>query len=158
MQLSLHAEYAFRVLLYVGAHPNQVVTTRKISDAYGISRHHLVRVVQTLGECGYLRLIPGRSGGLSLAIAPELIRLGEVVSKAEPDLRLAECFDHAGNACVITPLCSLRPVLNQALEAFLKALNEYTLADLLARGTQRKLAAAFATIAGAQPITPQPHA
>ena len=52
MQLTLHSEYALRVLLFAGAHPDRVCSTREISGAYGISKNHLVRVVQTLNEHG----------------------------------------------------------------------------------------------------------
>ena len=50
MQLTLHSEYALRVLLYLGARPDRTVSTKDISAAYGISKNHLVRVVQTLGD------------------------------------------------------------------------------------------------------------
>ena len=83
MQLSLHADYSLRVLLYLGTHPGEVVTTRDISNAYGISKHHLVRVAQTLGEHRYVELIPGRTGGLRLAMDPSEIRLGDVVLSGE---------------------------------------------------------------------------
>ena len=66
MQLSLHSDYALRVLLYLGTHPGETISTRQISAAYGISKNHLVRVVQTLGEHGYVELLPGRSGGIRL--------------------------------------------------------------------------------------------
>ena len=146
MQLSLHAEYALRTLLYLGAHPDRVVSTKEISGAYGISKHHLVRVVQTLGDLGYVTVAPGRSGGVSLAIEPHRIRLGDVVRNAEPGFRLAECFDMKHNTCVVAPICTLKPVLRAALEAFLAALNRYTLADLMAGGAQRKLAAIFVSL------------
>ena len=48
MQLTVHADYALRVLLYLGSHPDRVISTQEISKAYGISKHHLVRVVQRL--------------------------------------------------------------------------------------------------------------
>jgi len=70
VQLSLHADYSLRVLLYLGTHPDQVVTTRDISDAYGISKHHLVRVAQTLGEHGYVELIPGHRAAPGTASTP----------------------------------------------------------------------------------------
>lgn len=147
MQLSLRADYALRVLLYLGAHPREIVSTQRMSEAYGISKNHLVRVLQTLGEHGYVNLRKGRAGGVSLAIDPRDIRLGEVVRAAEPNLRIVECFDARANTCAITPVCTLRPVLNEALNSFLATLNRYTLADLLARGAQAKLANVFATIA-----------
>ncbi|HUA85820.1 MAG TPA: Rrf2 family transcriptional regulator [Bryobacteraceae bacterium] len=146
MQLTLHSEYALRVLLYLGTQPGRLCSTREISDAYGISKNHLVRVVQTLGEHGYLELLPGRNGGISLAKEPHLIRLGDVVRDAEPNMRMAECFDRRTNHCVLTPVCSLRPVLNEALNAFLSSLNLHTLADLLSHGARQKMSAKFATL------------
>lgn len=134
------------MLLYLGAHPGRVVPTAEISGAYGISKNHLVRVMHTLGEDGYLRLIPGRAGGVSLAIEPHLIRLGDVVRQAEPTLRLAECFDAKNNTCGIAPVCSLKPVLKEALSSFLSTLNRYTLADLLAGGTRDRIARKFVSI------------
>ena len=148
MQLSLHSEYALRVLLYLGACPDCVVSTEEISTAYGISRNHLVRVIQTLGEDGCVRVVPGRFGGVSLGKDPGRIRIGDVVRHAEPNFRMAECFDPQANACVITPVCSLKPVLSEALNSFLAALNRYSLADLLAGGTREKMARKLVTISG----------
>jgi Rrf2 family nitric oxide-sensitive transcriptional repressor len=144
MQLSLHAEYALRVLLYLGTKGERpVVSTMEISRAYGISKHHLVRVMHTLNDHGYVRLIPGRAGGVVLDKIPAQIRLGDVVRNSEPTLRLAECFDRKTNTCCIAPVCSLRPVLKHALEAFLDSLNRHTLADLLADGAQERMADKF---------------
>lgn len=131
MQLSLHADYALRVLIYLGAHPEHLVRTQDISDAYGISKHHLVRVVQTLGHHGYVSVHPGRSGGITLAKPPAEIRLGRVVRDAEPNLKLVECFDPVTNTCPIVPACALKGMLSEALESFLTALDRYTLADVL---------------------------
>src|SRR4051812_19367067 len=86
MQLSLHADYALRVLDYVATHRDRVVRTEEISRAYGISKHHLVRVVQTLANSDYLEIHTGRSGGVTLAREPEAIRLGDVVQAAEPNM------------------------------------------------------------------------
>lgn len=143
MQLTLHADYALRVLLYLGTHPDELVSTQTMSDAYGISKHHLVRVVQTLGEHGYVKVVPGRSGGVGLAKAPDAIRLGDVVVHAEQNLRLVECFDMSTNTCPITKHCGLAGVLGTALEAFIASLNTKTLADLLQADRRRALKATF---------------
>lgn len=151
MQLSLHAEYGLRVLLYLGSQPNRLVPTAEISKAYGISKHHLVRVMHTLSDEGFVHLVAGRSGGVTLAKEPHLIRLGDVVRQSERTLRLAECFDMDTNTCGIAPVCSLKPVLKKALASFLGSLNSYTLADLLAGNSQQQMAAAFVTITGVTP-------
>ena len=143
MQLSLHADYALRVLIYLGARPGEKVSTQQISDAYGISKNHLVRVVQTLDEHGYLRVTAGRSGGIALAKDPAEIRLGDVVRNAEANLRLVECFDPKTNTCPIDSVCALKGQLRKALEAFLSELNRHTLADLLVGNRGRKLSNVF---------------
>ena len=79
VQLSLHYDYALRALVYLGTHPNKVIATQEISTAYGISKHHLVRVVQTLAEHNYVDLRTGRSGGIKLSMEPHLIHLGDVI-------------------------------------------------------------------------------
>ena len=147
MQLSLHADYALRVLIYLGSNPGRVVSTHEISGAYGISKHHLVRVVQTLAEHDYVNIHAGRSGGVKLARAPHLISLGDVIQSAEPNLKLVECFDREANTCPIASACALKGMLREALQAFLATLNRYTLADILRDGNQQKLVSLFA-IAG----------
>jgi len=42
-----------------------------------------------------------------------------------------ECFDAAGNGCIVTPVCGLRHVLAGGIEAFLRHLDGFTLADLV---------------------------
>jgi Rrf2 family transcriptional regulator, nitric oxide-sensitive transcriptional repressor len=148
VQLSLHADYALRVLVYLGTHPGRIISTQEISAAYGISKNHLVRVVQTLADHAYVDVQAGRSGGVKLACEPRLIRIGEVVRIAEPNLRMVECFDHQTNTCPIAGACSLKGMLREALNAFLVTLNKYTVADILDHGGQRKLASAFATFVG----------
>jgi Rrf2 family transcriptional regulator, nitric oxide-sensitive transcriptional repressor len=148
MQLSLHADYALRVLLYLGANPDRVVSTQEISEAYAISKHHLVRVVQTLGEHGYATVTTGRSGGVRLAREPRQIRLGELVRDAEPNLRLVECFERETNTCPIIAVCELKPVLREAMDSFFATLNRYTLEDLLHR--PQRLTTIFAGFSNAQ--------
>ena len=145
MQLTLHSDYALRMLIYVGTHPGELVSTQSMSDAYGISKHHLVRVVQTLAQHGYVRVVPGRSGGVGLARAPEDIRLGTVVVDTEPSLRLVECFDAKTNTCPITRHCGLKGILHDALQAFVDTLNAHTLADLLRAERPKALRQLFVT-------------
>jgi Rrf2 family nitric oxide-sensitive transcriptional repressor len=142
MRLTLHADYALRVLLYLGqdAGPGPVPTER-IAGAYGISRHHLVRVVQGLAQHGHVEVRPGRAGGVLLARPPREVRVGDVVRQMEPDLDLVECFDRTRDTCRITPGCALKAALAEARRAFLSALDGWTLEDLLAHGGRQRLAA-----------------
>lgn len=131
MQLTVHTDYALRVLLYLAHFPDRRIGTEEISTAYGISKNHLVRVVQTLADSGFLIATVGRSGGVELARAPKDIRLGEVIRATEFSFRLVECHDAENNTCPIVPVCGLKGLLDSALDAFLAELDRHTLADLV---------------------------
>ncbi|MFL5350102.1 MAG: RrF2 family transcriptional regulator [Hyalangium sp.] len=133
MHLTLHADYSLRVLLYLAAQPERLASTQEVSEAYGISKNHLVRVVQSLGRHGFIEVRPGRAGGILLARPASEISLGQVFRVAEPDFNLVECFDRDKNTCPIAPACGLRGVLFEAREAFLAVLDKYTVADLVKR-------------------------
>jgi Rrf2 family nitric oxide-sensitive transcriptional repressor len=138
-----------RVLLYLAAHPERLVSTQEVSEAYGISKNHLVRVVQALGRQGFIDVRPGRAGGLGLAREPSEIPLGKVFRATEPDFHLVECFDRDKNTCPIAPACGLQGVLIEARDAFLSVLDKYTLADVMKR-SRRDLADFFLPAAAAR--------
>lgn len=130
MRLTNFSDYALRVLMYAAARDDRLITIDETAKVYGISRAHLMKVVNQLTRAGYLKAVRGRSGGLTLAKRPDKIRLGDVLRLTEPDFALVECFS-SGNECVITSRCRLRGALKEALGAFMSTLNRYTLADLL---------------------------
>ena len=138
MRLAQYTDYSLRALMYVGLREGELSTIRNISDAYDISRSHMMKIVQKLVHEGYLEAVRGREGGLRLARAPETIRLGDVVSTMEPDLGLVECF-RTGKQCVIQPACRLASALESALKAFVDQLNRFTLADLIVDGSSTRL-------------------
>lgn len=133
MHLTRHTDYSLRVLIFVAAKGDALSTIPEIATAYGISRGHLMKVVQTLAELGYLETVRGRGGGLALGMAPGEIRVGTLVRQTEGSLELAECFSSGkdGRACRITPACRLKGMLAEALQVFLDKLDEYTLADIV---------------------------
>lgn len=118
--------------MYIGAKEKaELSTILEISNAYGISKNHLMKVTYELGKLGLIETIRGRGGGIRLALLPEEITIGAVVRKTEDDFNLVECFNCTTNRCVITPVCKLRNVLHQALDAYITVLDQYTLKDLL---------------------------
>jgi Rrf2 family nitric oxide-sensitive transcriptional repressor len=130
MRLSIHTDYALRLLICLGARPHEIVNVAEIADAFAISRHHLIRVAQRLRDAGYLETLRGNGGGVRLAKPPAAINLGAVVRHTENDFHLVACFAPDG-ACPITPACALRSVLADAMDAFLTVLDRYYLQDLL---------------------------
>lgn len=136
MQLTQFSDYAMRVVLYLACHPGRLVSVEEISRAYGISRHHLVRVVQTLTELEVVAARRGRGGGMQLAREPAAINVGWLIRRTEPHFDLVECFDPDANRCPIAPACGLKGALYRARHAFLAVLDEYSLDQFLKRRSE----------------------
>ena len=132
MHLTRYTDYSLRVLIYLAVQQEELATIEEIAKAYGISNAHLTKIVHQLGRAGYVETVRGRGGGLRLAQPPEKIRVGAVVRHTET-MPLVECFDPKTSHCRIEPVCDLRAALRDALEAFLRTLDGYTLADLVVR-------------------------
>ncbi|PKQ03496.1 MAG: BadM/Rrf2 family transcriptional regulator [Alphaproteobacteria bacterium HGW-Alphaproteobacteria-11] len=131
MRLTLHTDYALRLLMYLAVKPDGRATIREVAETYGISRNHLVKVAHELGRAGFVETLRGRGGGLRLARPAEAIGIGKVVRAMEQDFRLVECFDPQTDRCRISPSCRLRRLLREALEAYMDVLGNATLADLV---------------------------
>jgi Rrf2 family transcriptional regulator, nitric oxide-sensitive transcriptional repressor len=134
MRLTLWTDYALRTLVYVGAAGGRLATIAEIAKSFDVSKTHLMKVVNKLGEQGYLATIRGKGGGLRLARSPGEIGIGAVVRATEKDLAVVGCLAATG-FCRIEGCCVLRHALGEATAAFLRTLDGYTLADLLAPGT-----------------------
>jgi Rrf2 family nitric oxide-sensitive transcriptional repressor len=68
---------------------------------------------------------------LALARPAREVNVGAVVRLTEGGDFPAECFHEGGGACVIAPACRLAGVLDEAMKAFYRVLDAYTLADLV---------------------------
>jgi Rrf2 family nitric oxide-sensitive transcriptional repressor len=139
MQLSLHSDYALRVLMAL-ATSEQTLSVDEIARRYAISRNHLAKVAQRLQAEGYVETFRGRGGGMRLAVPPDEIVVGEVVRRFERLDGFVGCFP-GGAGCAVNGVCGLKPALGGALEAFLAHLDGFRLTDLLPnrRAFERRL-------------------
>lgn len=135
MHLTQFSDYSLRLAIYLACHPERVVSVDEVSRAFGISRHHMVRVVQMLTDLGVVAAQRGRGGGMRLAKDPSEINVGWLIRQTEPHFILVECFEPATNTCPIAPACGLKGVLQRAQQAFLGVLDEYSLDRFLNRRT-----------------------
>jgi Rrf2 family nitric oxide-sensitive transcriptional repressor len=132
VQLTSYTDYAFRTLIALACVAPEKLTVGEISDSYGISLNHLLKVVQKLSELGFVETTRGKSGGVRLLADPRALRLGAVVRGMEPELGLVACLRTGEQLCVIAPACRLKSILSSATDQFLASLDEYTLADITA--------------------------
>ncbi len=139
MKLSLFSDYSLRVLMYAALKEDSFQLD-EVTKAYGISRHHLAKVVQRLAQLGYLETRRGRKGGIMLARPPEEIRLGRLVRETEEQPVIVECFDPVTNTCPIAGSCQLKGILGQAMREFYAVLDRHTLRDAVQGPHRAKMA------------------
>lgn len=131
MQLTSYTDYSLRALLYIAKHPDRLVTVSEITEHYAVSRNHMVKVVHNLGSHGFIQTVRGKSGGMRLAKEADTIFIADVVRLTEPHMNIQECFSRETNTCPLIDNCKLMGVLYKARRAFMKELEEQSLADLL---------------------------
>jgi Rrf2 family transcriptional regulator, nitric oxide-sensitive transcriptional repressor len=130
MRLTLHTDFALRVLIHVGLKNGVLTTINEIAQSFGMSKPHLMKVVNYLSQRGYLDTVRGRNGGIRLMREPRHINIGQVVRDTEGQLNVIGCLE-GGGYCCIERACVLRRALRDASNAFLAVLDTYTLADLI---------------------------
>lgn len=130
MRLTLHTDFALRVLIQVGIGGGKLTTINDIAQSFDISRHHLMKVVNDLSQRGYLDTVRGRNGGIRLMREPHEINIGQVVRDVEDKLDVIGCLESKGY-CAIERVCVLRGILHDATDSFLAVLDSHTLADLI---------------------------
>lgn len=131
MQLTAFTDYSLRTLMGLGAVAPEKLTMGQLSEAYGISVHHLLKVINELAALGYVETMRGKAGGARLARAPNEICIGTVVRQVESEFGVVPCLREGEAPCVIAPACRLKRLLAGATESFLGELDRHTLADLL---------------------------
>lgn len=132
MQLTRFTDLGLRVLMYLsGSSPGEVTTIGEIAERFDVAHNHLTKVVQFMGQQGWLVNLRGKGGGIRLAWPAEAYRLGDVVRTLERTDELINCGEPP---CVLRGQCELKGLLGGATEAFYAELNRHTLAAAV-RGT-----------------------
>ncbi|TCS42069.1 RrF2 family transcriptional regulator [Reinekea marinisedimentorum] len=131
MKINSFTNYAYRILIMLGANPDKTISLTEIASAYDISLNHLKKVSARLVENGYVSTERGRSGGLRISKPASEIGLGEIFRIAQTDTAFVECMAEEGEGCVISPVCQLQSIFKKALGEFIAVMDRYTLADLV---------------------------
>ena len=134
MRLTVYTDYTLRVMMYLALkYPSgDVATIDEISQAYKISRNHLMKIIHELSQVGLIETTRGRAGGARLAREPKEISVGEIVRVAEKDFSVVRCHDKTvAHDCAIFPACDIKRRFYRAVEAFLQELDTMTLREAI---------------------------
>ena len=133
MRLTSFTDYGLRMLMRMAGAPDRGFSTAELAEDFGLSRHHLTKIIQKLAQAGYVTTRRGGGGGAMLARPAGEIRLGSIIRLLEEGQPLVECFAASGGDCTIDGRCRLKARLRSAEAAFLTELDRSTLADIALR-------------------------
>jgi Rrf2 family transcriptional regulator, nitric oxide-sensitive transcriptional repressor len=133
MKLTQYSDLGLRMLMYLALRYENTPTIQEVSARFGVSKNHMVKISHQLTKSGLIESVRGRNGGVRLARSPESITVEEALYATEDNFDLVECFG-PDNHCIITDVCKLSGVFNNARKAFFSVLRQASLADLVKSG------------------------
>ncbi len=147
MRLSSTDIYAFQALGYLGLHwaaqssardgsaqqPARWVASDEISEATGVARPYLVRILAVLSAKGLVRSKKGIGGGYALNMSPQSITLRDVVRAIDGPVAPLSCISLKWHEpCPEEARCHARnTVYTRMRDAMLAVLEEFSVADLV---------------------------
>jgi len=127
MKLQIASRLAVYALVELAADPDRQLSVAEIGEIYGVSAHHLAKVMHTLGRANLVRSVRGAGGGYKFCgnarrtTLLDVIELFESISESD----LAE--EHAGTDVSD----AFRRVLDEVDDIARATLGSITLATLL---------------------------
>ena len=75
MQLTSFTDYGLRALIYMASLPQDKMTNiSEVTEVYGVSRNHMVKIINQLSRVGFVTAVRGKHGGIRLGKPAESIR------------------------------------------------------------------------------------
>lgn len=102
MKLQKASRYALYAVLHLASEPGKQFSTAEIAEAYGVSIHHLAKVMRTLVRSGLIESVRGVGGGYRFAGNLRRTTLWDVIHEfesLESDIDTPE--EISGNAEVV---------------------------------------------------------
>jgi len=129
VRLQVSSRLAIFALIELAADPERQVSVAEIGEKYGVSAHHLAKVMHTLGRAGLVRSMRGVGGGHSFVgnarrtTLLDVIMLFEDVSPGNDELDSRSDATPAGR--------ELRQVLNEVDDIARATLGAITISTML---------------------------
>lgn len=129
MKLQISSRLAIYALLELAADPQRQMSVVEIGAKYGVSSHHLAKVMHTLGRAGLVRSIRGVGGGYSFCGNARRTTLLDVISLFEEITAPGD--DAARHARTTEAKMALNQVLDEIDDIVRATLGSITIATML---------------------------
>ena len=142
MKLSTKGRYSVTALYELARHYGEgVVPLKTIAKTQQLSENYLEQLMVPLKRAGLVESVRGAQGGYALALPPEEITIGRIITAVEGPIALVDCLltsaEAEGKSCVRAGSCVTRRIWEEVRDSINVVLNNISLADLVVRNRQR---------------------
>ncbi|MFZ5508758.1 MAG: SUF system Fe-S cluster assembly regulator [Pseudomonadota bacterium] len=131
LRISKLTDYGTMVLAYMGRRPDKLCSAAEIADALHLGQPTVSKILKTLARRHLLLAFRGTNGGYTLARAPQLISIAEIIDAMEDQpFGLTECSAHEG-LCTQEESCLIRANWKRINVVVRHALEGVSLADMI---------------------------
>jgi len=128
MRLQKSTQFALYAVLELAADPERQMSTADIAARYGISAHHLAKVMRRLVRAGLIQSVRGVGGGYRFSGNVRRVTLWDVMELFEPDFQEAEDNEAAISTPISQALDNVRAEIDDLTRATMQSI---TLKSLL---------------------------
>jgi len=128
MHLQKSTQFALYAVLELAADPERQMSTADIAARYGISAHHLAKVMRRLVRAGLIQSVRGVGGGYRFSGNVRRATLWDVMELFEPDFQDAEDNEVAIGTPISQALDNVRAEIDDLTRATMQSI---TLKSLL---------------------------
>lgn len=132
LRLSKKVEYALIALKLFAEHPQNVYTSKQISEKYNIPYELLSKILQKLKKESILNSNLGMNGGYSLNKNAEEISINKVIQSIDGDINITECLQgKTKDSCTIFENCTIKDPMHKIQNELQSFFNEKKVSDLV---------------------------
>jgi Rrf2 family protein len=140
VKLQKASSFALFAVLELAADPTRQLSGIEIAEKYGISAHHLAKVLRDLGRAGIVDGARGVGGGYRLVANPKRLTLFDVIQVFEPVGSDSETS--SGSKSVTDAESALRLILDELDDHMVATFRSITFSTMLKLMTRRPWARA----------------
>ena len=131
MKVSKKTDYALRALFAI-AEADSLISTKILSENIDVPRRFLENIMLEMNKAGWVKSIPGRYGGYTLAKNANEITLGEVIRHFEGMIAMISCVSVSNyEPCSQEGKCYFRRVFLNIRNLTAQILDRTTIASCL---------------------------
>ena len=137
IKLSKLTDYAVIILGRMAQEDAKLQTASGLSEKTALPEPTVAKVLKLLARGGLIASTRGVNGGYTLARTPSAINMADVIVALEGPVQLTSCVSGDDECCSHSPNCSMKGKWNPVNDAMQKALENVSLAQMIASAEVR---------------------